>query len=120
MLWAIVFCIFKIKSQFTWLFKSNETIEDINSMVENLGIKWVKTWFIQESFSWTINEVKWYAEGYYQDVMKDYVDKAKEWISWAVENAKWYYNQWIDDLWDTITNEINNKVVEWLDKIKVK
>lgn len=113
---AIVRGIFKIKSTFSSIPNSENFKEGFNTLIENV----VDTGAIQTTLSWKIDEAKWMAKEYYDDVLKDYVDKAKEWVSWAVENAKWYYNQKIDNLWNTITNEINEKVTEWLDKIKVK
>ena len=113
---AIVRCVFKIKSTFSSIPNYENLKEGFNTLIENV----VDTGAIQTTLSWKIDEAKWMAKEYYDDVLKDYVDKAKEWVSWAVENAKWYYNQKIDNLWNTITNEINEKVTEWLDKIKVK
>ncbi len=115
---SLVFCFFKIKNSFSNIRSTENLANEFNSVVQN--IKWINTWDIQNSLSWKIDEAKWLAEQYYKDVLKDYVDKAKEWVSWAVESAKWYYNKWVDDLWDAITNKINSKVEESLDKLKVK
>ena len=117
---ALVFCIIKIKNSFSNIPNTKDLTQWVNSLIKKIDIKWIKSWDIHDSLSWKMDEAKWLAEQYYKDVLKNYVDKAKEWVSWAVENAKWYYNQWIDDLWKTITDGINAKVVEWLDKIKVK
>ncbi len=117
---ALVFCIIKIKNSFSNIPNTKDLTQWVNSLIEKIDIEWIKSWNIQNALSWKMDEAKWMAEQYYKDVLKNYVDKAKEWVSWAVENAKWYYNQWIDDLWKTITDGINAKVVEWLDKIKVK
>ncbi len=117
---ALVFCVIKIKNGFSNIPNTKDITEWIGSLIKNIDIKWLNSWDVQNSFSWKIDEAKWLAEQYYKDVLKDYVDRAKDGVSWAVESAKWYYNQWIDDLWETITNKINAKVVEWLDKIKVK
>lgn len=113
---AVVRWVLKIKKTLSSIPDTDDITEGFNNIIGNM----VDTWAIQNSLSWKLDEAKWIAGQYYDEVLKDYVDKAKEWISWAVENAKWYYNQWIDDLWNTITNEINSKVSEWLDKIKVK
>ena len=75
---------------------------------------------IPDSLSWTRNDARWYANKYYEDTLEEYVDIAKEWLSWVKENIKWFYNDSVDELWNTVTNEINTKIVEWLDKIKVK
>lgn len=117
---AIVFCIIKIKNIFSSIPDTSDLTEWVNSMIKNIDIKWINSGSIQNGLSGTIDDAKWFAEQYYNDVLKDYVDKTKEGVSWAVENVKTYYNQWIDDLWDTITNEVNTKIVEWLDKIKAK
>lgn len=117
---ALVVCVVKIKNMFSVIPNSKDLWEWVNSLIKNIDIRWINSWDIQNGLSWKMDEAKWFAEQYYNDVLKGYVDKTKEWISGAVENAKWYYNKWVDDLWNTITNEINNKVVEWLDKIKVK
>ena len=115
---ALVIWIMRIKGKITNIFNTENLAQEFNTLIQN--IKWIDTWDIQNSLSGKIEEAKWLAEQYYNDVLKDYVDKAKDGVSWAVESAKWYYNQWIDDIWETITNKINNKVSEWLEKIKVK
>lgn len=115
---AIVLGIIKIKDKFSNTLSTENLTEEFNSVVQN--IKWINTWEINKNLSWKLEEAKWLAEQYYNEKLKTYVDKAKEWVSWAVESAKWYYNQWVDDLWETITNKINSKVTEELDKIKVK
>ena len=117
---ALVFCVIKIKNSFSNIPNTKDITEWIGSLIKDINIKWIDSGAIQNSLSWKIDEAKWLAEQYYKDVLKDYVNKAKEWVSWAVESAKWYYNQWVDDLWRTITDEINARVVSWLDKIKVK
>ena len=78
------------------------------------------TWSIQSDFSWTIEEVKWYAQQYYNDVWSGYVNKAKQDLSWKVADLKWQYNQWVDDIWNTITNKVNTAIVDELNKLKVK
>lgn len=113
---AIVRWVFKIKSTLSSIPNTDDIREGFNNFIGNV----IDTGAIQNNLSWKFDEAKWMAEQYYDEVLKGYVDKAKEWVSWAVENAKWYYNQKIDNLWNTITNEINEKVTEWLDKIKVK
>lgn len=115
---VLVLWIIKIKDNYSNIISTKNLKEELNDVVQNLW--WINTWDIQKNLSWKLEEAKWYAEQYYNDKLKDYVDKAKEGVSWAVESAKWYYNQWVDDLWETITNKINTKVVEELDKIKVK
>ena len=115
---ALVLWIMKIKGKFSNILNTENLVQEFNSVIQN--IKWIDSWNIQNNLSGKIEEAKWLAEQYYNDVLKEYVDRAKEWVSWAVESAKWYYNQWIDDIWETITNKINTKVSEWLDKIKVK
>ena len=117
---AMVLCIIKIRNSFYNIPNTKDLKDWVNSVMQNIDIKRINSGVIQNSLSWKMNEAKWFAEQYYNDVLKDYVDKTKEWISGAAENAKWYYNQWVDNLWNTITNEINTKIVEWLDKIKVK
>lgn len=116
----IILWIRKIKNSFSNTVNIKNLSDEFGSIMNSIDIKWISSWDIQNSLTWKMDEAKWMAEQYYNDVLKDYVDKAKEWVSWAVENAKWYYNQWIDDLWETITNKINTKVVEGLDKIKAK
>lgn len=116
---AIVFWIIQIKNSISNISKNKIINEWINSVINNIDVKWINSGTIQNSLSWKIDEAKWYAEQYYNEVLKDYVDKTKDWISWAIEDAKWYYNQWVDELWNAITNEINSKIVEWLDKIKI-
>ena len=84
-----------------------------------------KTWniipkeIIPDSLSWSWENVKWYAEKYYNDTVDEYVDKAKNSLSWAVKSLKDYYNSWVDQ----ITNNINDKVtwaISWeLNKIKL-
>lgn len=115
---ALIIWIIKIKDSFSGILNKETITEWFNTLMQN--IKWIDSWDIKNNLSWKIEEAKWLAEQYYNDVLKEYVDKAKVWVSWAVENAKWYYNQWIDNLWETITNKINSKVEESLDKIKVK
>lgn len=115
---VLVLCIIKVKDKFFNVSDVKNITEDLWWVIKNLN--WIDSWTIQANLSWKIEEAKWLAEQYYNDVLKDYVNKAKNEVSWAVESVKWYYNQWVDDLWETITNKINAKVVEWLDKIKVK
>ena len=94
---AIVLGIIKIKDKFSNTLSTENLTEEFNSVVQN--IKWINTWEINKNLSWKLEEAKWLAEQYYNEKLKTYVDKAKEWVSWAVESAKWYYNQWVDDLW---------------------
>jgi len=75
---------------------------------------------VPDSLSWKWENIKWYANQYYEDTFWEYVDKAKEWLSWAKENLKWYYNNSVDELHQKISDKVN-WVISWeLNKFKIK
>ena len=75
---------------------------------------------IPDELSWTRNDAKWYANQYYEDALKWYVNTAKQWLSWAVQELKWQYNNKVEELNDAVTDKVN-WVISWeLNKFKIK
>ena len=75
---------------------------------------------IPDELSWTRNDAKWYANQYYEDTLKWYVNTAKQWLSWAVQELKWQYNNKVEELNGAITDKVN-WVISWeLNKFKIK
>ena len=95
--------------------------EDLINYIGTWKIPKIKTWnIIPNNLSWTREDVKWYANKYYEDTFEEYVDIAKEWLSWAKENLKWYYNEWIDELNQMVSDKVN-WVISWeLNKFRIK
>ena len=75
---------------------------------------------VPDSLSWVRKDTKWYANEYYEDNLKEYVDVAKEWLSWAVQELKWYYNSWVDELKWVITNKTSEAISWEMNKFKIK
>ena len=94
---------------------------DLKNMIWSWNLPKIDTKnIVPDSLSWKRNEVKLYANKYYEDTLEGYVDVAKDWLSWAKENLKWYYNSWVDQLNWIITDSIS-WIISWeLNKIKVK
>ncbi len=76
--------------------------------------------FLWDDLSWTRNNVKWYANQYYEDNLQEYVDVAKQWLSWTKETLKWYYNSWVDELNGIISDKVNSAISGELNKFKIK
>ena len=95
--------------------------EDLINLIWTWNIPKVKPDnIIPDSLSWTREDVKWYANKYYEDSVEEYVDKAKEWLSWVKENVKWYYNNWVDELNKMISDKVNWAISWELNKFKIK
>ena len=73
-----------------------------------------------DGLSWARNSAKWYADKYYEDNLKWYVDSAKEWLSWTIKELKWYYNSGVDQLNWVITDKVNGAISWELNKFKIK
>ena len=117
-IWLLVWGFFFFKWNWKKIVDIKKTNDTVNSIVNS--IKWVTTWSIQSDLSWTIDDVKWYAQQYYNDVLSGYVNRAKQDLSWKVADLKWQYNQWVDDIWDMISNTLNSAITEELNKLKLK
>lgn len=113
----------------TWCDKSHNfmDVENPNAKEDLMNLIW--TWnipkintdnIIPDSLSWTRQDVKWYANKYYEDSVSEYVDKAKEWLSWAKETVKWFYNDSVDDLNQMISDKVNSTISWELNKFKIK
>ena len=76
--------------------------------------------FVPDNLSWVREDTKWYANKYYEDNLRWYVDTAKAWLSWTVQELKWYYNNWIDQINWEITNKINDTISWEMEKFKIK
>jgi hypothetical protein len=74
---------------------------------------------VPDNLSWVRKDTIWYANEYYEDNLKEYVDVAKEWLSWAVQELKWYYNSWVDELNQVITDKVNWAISGELNKLKM-
>ena len=75
---------------------------------------------IPDELSWTRNDARWYANKYYKDNLKWYVDTAKEWLSWTIQELKWQYNNWVDQLHGAISDKVNESISWELNKFKIK
>ena len=107
---------------FKWGYKKIVNIKKANDTVNSIikTVNWSNSGSISVDLSGTIDEVKWYAQQYYNDVLSGYVNQAKQDLSWTVTNLKWRYNEWVDSIWDTITNKVSDAIVEELNKLKIK
>lgn len=95
--------------------------EDLMNLIWTWNIPKISTEnIIPDSLSWTREDVKWYANKYYEDSLEEYVDKAKEWIWWVKENLKWYYNEWVDELNKMVSDKVNSAVSGELNKFKIQ
>ena len=95
--------------------------EDLINLIWTWNIPQINTDnIIPESLSWTREDVKWYANKYYEESLEEYVNIAREWISWAKDAVKWYYNDWIDDLNQMIRDKVNWAISGELNKFKIK
>lgn len=113
----------------TWCDKSHNFMDVDNPNAKEDLVNLIWTWnipkintegFIPDSLSWTREDVKWYANKYYEDSVEEYIDVAKKWLSWAKETVKSYYNRWVDELNEMISNKVNS-VISWeLNKFKIK
>lgn len=113
----------------TWCDKPNNFMDVDNPNAKEDLINLIWTWnipkintdnIIPNSLSWTREDVKWYANKYYEDSFGEYVDKAKDWLSWAKETIKWYYNDSVDDLNEMISDKVNWVISGELNKFKIK
>lgn len=94
--------------------------DDLKTIVWNKNIPDINTKdLVPDSLSWTLQDVKWYANQYYEDTLQWYVNTAKEWLSWAKENLKWRYNEWVDELNSMITDKVNWAISWELNKFKI-
>ena len=95
--------------------------EDLMNLIWTWNIPKINTEnIIPDSLSWTREDVKWYANKYYEDSLEEYVDKAKEWLWWVKENLKWYYNEWVDELNKMVSDKVNSAVSGELNKFKIQ
>lgn len=95
--------------------------EDLINLIWTWNIPKINTDnIIPDSLSWTREDVKWYANKYYEYSVEEYVDKAKEWLSWAKESLKWYYNNWVDELNQMVSDKVNSAISGELSKFKIK
>lgn len=113
----------------TWCDKSHNFMDVDNQNAKEDLMNFIWTWnipkinaegIIPDSLSWTREDVKWYANKYYEDSVEEYIDVAKKWLSWAKETVESYYNKWVDELNEMISNKVNS-VISWeLNKFKIK
>ena len=94
--------------------------EDLKYYIWSWNLPKLSSWnIIPDSLSWTWNNVKWYAEQYYENTVEEYVDQAKQWLSWAVQNLKDYYNNWVDQITSTINDKVTWAISGEMNKIKL-
>ena len=124
LLWAVISI-----ALLTWCDKSHNFMdvdnpnakEDLINFIWTWNIPKIRTWnIIPDNLSWTREDVKWYANKYYEDTLQDYVGVAKEWLSWVKEDLKWYYNDWVDELHQMISDKVNSAISWELNKFKIK
>ena len=95
--------------------------DDLKSLIWSWNIPKINTNdIIPDSLSWTLKDAKWYANKYYEDTLKEYVDIAKDGLSWTRENLKWYYNSWVEELNQKVSEKVNSAISWELNKFKIK
>lgn len=95
--------------------------EDLKNLIWNWNIPTIDTDnIIPNELSGARNDAKWYANQYYEDNLKWYVNTAKEWLSWAIQELKWQYNNKVDELNGVITDKVNWTISWEMNKFKIK